>query len=123
MAGRKRRSGSLEQVEDSKDVDSADEDKENAGSAIELSTSSKKSKQEVTLTINQTSTTDENDFNNENIDFGSTPIYVGELPGLAALKGGLGMEESPVAVVLGMDVLRKRPSMLLRALQNEVWFE
>jgi hypothetical protein len=43
--GRKRRSGSLEQVENSKDIDSADEDKENAGGAIELSPSlSKKSK-------------------------------------------------------------------------------
>jgi hypothetical protein len=30
--------------------------------------------------------------------------------------------ESPPAVVLGMDVLRRRPSMLLRATENEAWF-
>ena len=56
-----------------------------------------------------------------NVDFGSVPLYVGELPGLAALNG-LGVE-SPPAVVLGMDVLRQRPSMLLRAQDNEVWFD
>jgi hypothetical protein len=55
------------------------------------------------------------------VDFGSVSLYVGELPGLAALNG-LGVE-SPPAVVLGMDVLRQRPSMLLRAQDNEVWFE
>lgn len=55
------------------------------------------------------------------VDFGSVALYVGELPGLAALNG-LGIA-SPPAVVLGMDVLRQRPSMLLRAQDNEVWFE
>lgn len=54
------------------------------------------------------------------VDFGEGHVYVGDLPGLAALNG-LGVE-SPPAVVLGMDVLRQRPSMLLRAQNNEVWF-
>jgi len=54
------------------------------------------------------------------VDFGSVPLFVGELPGLAALNG-LGVE-SPPAVVVGMDVIRQRPSMLLRAQDNEVWF-
>jgi hypothetical protein len=58
--------------------------------------------------------------NGEKVQFGSGPVYVGDLPGLAALNG-LGVE-SPPAVVLGMDVLRRRPSMLLRATENEAWF-
>jgi hypothetical protein len=58
--------------------------------------------------------------NDEKVQFGSGSVYVGDLPGLAALNG-LGVE-SPPAVVLGMDVLRRRPSMLLRATENEVWF-
>jgi hypothetical protein len=52
--------------------------------------------------------------------FGESRIFVGDLPGLAALNG-IGVD-SPPAVVLGMDVLRKRPRMWLRAQQNEVWF-
>lgn len=59
------------------------------------------------------------DENNE-IDFGTSHVYVGDLPGLAALNG-IGVD-SPPAVVLGMDVLRKRSRMLLRAQQNEVYF-
>jgi hypothetical protein len=58
--------------------------------------------------------------NGEKVQFGSGPVYVGDLPGLAALNG-LGVE-SPPAVVLGMDILRRRPSMLLRATENEAWF-
>jgi len=54
------------------------------------------------------------------VSFGEGHVYVGDLPGLAALNG-LGVD-SPPAVVLGMDVLRRRPSMLLRAQNNEVWF-
>jgi len=54
------------------------------------------------------------------VDFGSGHIFVGDLPGLALLSGlGVG---SPPAVVLGMDVLRQRPTMLVRAQQKEVWF-
>lgn len=61
-----------------------------------------------------------NGSNGKKVQFGSGPVYVGDLPGLAALNG-LGVE-SPPAVVLGMDVLRRRPSMLLRATENEAWF-
>lgn len=54
------------------------------------------------------------------IDFGSSPLYVGDLPGLAALNG-IG-NDSPPAVVLGMDMIRMRSKMLFRAQQNEVYF-
>lgn len=40
----------------------------------------------------------------ESIDFGTNPIFVGDLPGLVALNG-IGAD-SPPAVVLGADVLR-----------------
>lgn len=52
-------------------------------------------------------------------EFGKGNIYVGDLPGLQALNG-LGVD-SPPAVVLGMDVLRCRPSMLFRAQTNELF--
>jgi hypothetical protein len=52
--------------------------------------------------------------------FGDSNVYVGDIPGLAALSG-IGVK-SPPAVVLGMDVLRLRPKMLLRARNNEVYF-
>ena len=54
------------------------------------------------------------------VSFGDSNVYVGDIPGLAALSG-IGVE-SPPAVVLGMDVLRLRPKMLLRARNNEVYF-
>ena len=54
------------------------------------------------------------------IEFGDSHVFVGELPGLAALNG-IGVD-SPPAVVLGMDVLRKRSRMWLRAQQDEVYF-
>ena len=60
------------------------------------------------------------DSENNDINFGTSNVYVGDLPGLAALNG-IGVD-SPPAVVLGMDVLRKRSKMLLRAQQNEVYF-
>ncbi|CAB9508803.1 expressed unknown protein [Seminavis robusta] len=56
----------------------------------------------------------------EIVDFGNSNIYVGNLPGLAALNG-LG-DESPPAAVLGMDILRKKPKMLLLARNQEVYF-
>jgi len=56
-----------------------------------------------------------------NIDFNSNiPLFVGDFPGLAALNG-IGVD-SPPAVVLGTDILRRRPNMLLRGQQNEVYF-
>jgi hypothetical protein len=56
----------------------------------------------------------------EDISFGEGRVYVGDIPGLAAMNG-IGVD-SPPAVVLGMDVLRRRPKMLLRARDNEVYF-
>lgn len=56
----------------------------------------------------------------ETVVFGDSIIYVGNLPGLAALDA-LG-DDSPPAAVLGMDVLRMRPKMLLKARDNEVYF-
>jgi Aspartyl protease len=55
-----------------------------------------------------------------NVSFGSTRIYVGDIPGLAALDG-IGVD-APPAIVLGMDVLTKRSRMVLRAQDNEVYF-
>ena len=57
----------------------------------------------------------------ELVDFGDQSVYVGDLPGLAALQG-LGVD-APPAVVLGMDVLRSKRRMFFRPLANEVWFE
>lgn len=50
---------------------------------------------------------------------GSSQVFVGDLPGLAAL-GGLG-GEAPPAAVLGMDLLRLRPKVVFRAQQNEIY--
>ena len=54
------------------------------------------------------------------VDFGTSHIYIGNLPGLAALDA-LG-DNSPPAAVLGMDVLRLRPKMLFKARDQEVYF-
>jgi len=56
----------------------------------------------------------------EKVSFGRTRIYVGDIPGLIALKG-IGVD-APPAVVLGMDVLTKRPKMFLRVRDDEVYF-
>lgn len=61
-----------------------------------------------------------NDDDTNTISFGKGNVYVGNLPGLAALNG-IGVD-SPPAIVLGMDVLRRRPKMLLRARDNLVYF-
>lgn len=53
------------------------------------------------------------------IDFPDSKVYVGDLPGLAALDG-LNGDASPPAAVLGMDIIKTKPSMLYRA--NEVYF-
>lgn len=49
----------------------------------------------------------------------SAQVYVGDLPGLAAL-GGLG-GDAPPAAVLGMDLISTRPRVLFRARQNEIY--
>ncbi|GAX10923.1 hypothetical protein FisN_2Lu453 [Fistulifera solaris] len=47
--------------------------------------------------------------------FGESVVYVGQVPGLAALQ-----VKSP-DVILGTDVLKRRPKMILRVQQNEMW--
>lgn len=54
------------------------------------------------------------------VEFGESNVYVGNLPGLAALNA-LG-DDSPPAAILGMDVLRLKPKMLLKAQSKEVYF-
>lgn len=49
--------------------------------------------------------------------FGQSVVYVGQVPGLAALDKQV---KSP-DVILGTDVLKKIPKMILRAQQNELW--
>lgn len=49
----------------------------------------------------------------------SAQVFVGDLPGLAAL-GGLG-GEAPPAAVLGMDLLSRRPRVVFRARKNEIF--
>merc|ERR1739844_127814 len=56
----------------------------------------------------------------DDVSFSNSNIYVGDLPGLAAL-GGLNGMSSPPAAVLGMDLLTQKSSMLYRA--NEVYFQ
>ena len=53
------------------------------------------------------------------VDFGKVPLYVGKIPGMGVLTAG--SEEEP-AIVLGLDVLVQRRSMLLRINDSEVWF-
>jgi hypothetical protein len=55
-------------------------------------------------------------------DFGAEHLFVGDIPSLAALGRVPGVTNAPMAV-LGLDVLQRRPSMLLRAKINELWFE
>lgn len=57
---------------------------------------------------------------NQYTTVGINHVYVGDLPGLAAL-GGLGGDAAPPAAVLGMDFLRLRPRVLFRAQQKEIY--
>lgn len=52
-------------------------------------------------------------------EMGDSYIYVGDLPGLAAL-GGIG-GTAPPAAVLGMDFLKLRPRIVFRAQQKEIY--
>ena len=52
------------------------------------------------------------------VNIGKHNIYLGDLPGLAAL-GGLGGDGAPPAAVLGMDILRTRTRMVYR--KDEVY--
>lgn len=60
------------------------------------------------------------DVNGEMVSIGTSHVFVGDIPGLVALNG-IGVD-APPAIVLGMDVLRRRPKMILRAQDNEVYF-
>lgn len=53
--------------------------------------------------------------------FGNSHVYVGDLPGLAAL-GGLEGSESPPAAILGMDVIKLRSKMIYCGQSNNVFF-
>lgn len=64
--------------------------------------------------------TGEEDTTDVVVDFGKGQIYVGDIPGLAAMNA-IGVD-APPAVILGMDVLRIKPKMLFRAQQNELYF-
>jgi hypothetical protein len=55
----------------------------------------------------------------QDVAYGESNIYVGDIPGLAALNGI--DVDSPPSAVFGMDVLRKRPKMLMRARDQEVY--
>ena len=55
----------------------------------------------------------------EDTDLGTSTLFVGDIPGLAAL-GGLG-GDAPPAAILGMDFLRLRPKVVFRARQNEIY--
>merc|ERR1739841_317798 len=58
----------------------------------------------------------------EDVSLGSTDsnkVFVGDIPGLAALNG-IGVD-SPPAVVLGLDVLRQRPRIVFRPRENEFY--
>jgi hypothetical protein len=79
-----------------------------------------KSESPVDIQLSPSMIDDEGGNGTNNVQFGSRNIYVGNIPGLAALDA-LG-DEAPPAAVLGMDVLRSKPKMLLVARNNEVYF-
>lgn len=55
----------------------------------------------------------------EKAEFPSSYIYVGDLPGLKAMEGQV--KDSPAAI-LGMDVIKRRQTMLYRGQQNAIYF-
>ena len=57
---------------------------------------------------------------NQLADLAVSSLFVGDLPGLAAL-GGLGGLSAPPAAVLGMDVLTRCPRVVFRAQQKEIY--
>ncbi|KAL7542611.1 hypothetical protein ACHAWF_007213 [Thalassiosira exigua] len=75
-----------------------------------------KSPHDVTVKLPPGDRTNESEY----ATIGTSRIFVGDLPGLAAL-GGLG-GDAPPAAVLGMDVLRMRPKLVFRARQREIYF-
>lgn len=55
----------------------------------------------------------------EKAEFPSSSVYVGDLPGLKAMEGEV--KNSPAAI-LGMDVIKRRQTMLYRGQQNAIYF-
>lgn len=51
--------------------------------------------------------------------FPSSYVYVGDLPGLKAMEGEV--KDSPAAI-LGMDVIKRRETMIYRGQQNAIYF-
>ncbi|KAL7473901.1 hypothetical protein ACHAXS_014435 [Conticribra weissflogii] len=60
------------------------------------------------------------DYGSSSVVLGAKNVYIGDLPGLAAL-GGLGGDSAPPAAVLGMDLLRCATRIVFRAQQNEIF--
>lgn len=79
-----------------------------------------KSSGPVDIQLVSSSKDDNRDGHNSVVSFDSRQIYVGNIPGLAALDA-LG-DDAPPAAVLGLDVLRSKPRMLLVACDQEVYF-
>jgi uncharacterized heparinase superfamily protein len=82
-----------------------------------------KSKAPVNIMIHTSknpTTSSSKDDQNQFTDLAESSLYVGDLPGLAAL-GGLGGESAPPAAVLGMDVITRCPRVVFRAQQNEIY--
>lgn len=82
-----------------------------------------KSKSPVNIMIQTTKNptiSSSKDDQNQFADLADSFLYVGDLPGLAAL-GGLGGDSSPPAAVLGMDVIARCPRVVFRAQQNEIY--
>lgn len=52
-------------------------------------------------------------------DLAESQLFIGDIPGLQAL-GGLG-GDAPPAAVLGMDIITRRPRVIFRARQNQIY--
>jgi len=84
----------------------------------------KKSINKESLSLNNNGD-DNNEVDEEIVSFSSSNIYVGDLPGLAALGGFEGSSssaatETPPAAILGMDVIKRLPIMVYK--KNAVYF-
>ena len=77
------------------------------GKQIQLKRTSKKAKFQL------------GDNETDRVSFPSSYIFIGDLPGLKAMEG---LVEGSPAAVLGMDLIKRRPAMIYRGQQNEVFF-
>ena len=57
------------------------------------------------------------------IDLAGSFVFIGDLPGLAALGGLGGGDSAPPAAVLGMDVITRCPRVVFRAQQKEIYLQ